>query len=140
MVPLCSPDPFVSVRVQGFWFPLLTPPSGHFPLILRFPTHHSIHYSHLSALIPQMSSSFSNSIPAGCIANPVSPVFTEAILANGYDHIRDSTPNEYMVHGTWFSELGPTYMQVWGWDQTMLFVTNALSLEWSPFVFRSLCG
>ena len=33
-----------------------------------------------------------------------------------------------MNYGTQFSEMEPTYMQVWGWDpQTMLFVTHALS-------------
>ena len=36
MIPLCSLVPFVPVRVQGFWFPLLTAPFCCLPLILCF--------------------------------------------------------------------------------------------------------
>ena len=32
MVPLCSFDPFISTRVQGFWSPLLAVPFGRLSL------------------------------------------------------------------------------------------------------------
>ena len=59
---------------------------------------------------------------------PLSSMFSQAILENGYDHLRDRSPNGgYMNYGVQFSELEPTYLQVRGWDQqTMLFVTHAL--------------
>ena len=48
---------------------------------------------------------------------PLSSVFPQAILENGYDHLRDRSPNGgYMNYGTQFSEMEPTYMQVQGWD------------------------
>ena len=117
MVPLCSLNPFVSVRVQGFWFPLLTTPFGHFPFILHFSfplTHQSPLLSPTAPIFFPMSSSIANSALSALVASPIPSIFNEAILNEGFDHVRDQTPNGYMANGTWFSESEPTYMQVWG--------------------------
>ena len=81
-----------------------------------------------------MSSPVANSVPSAVVASPIPSVVDEAVFNEGFDHVRDQTPNGYVAYGTRFSESEPTYMQVQGWDQTMLFVTNALSLEWAPLV------
>ena len=59
---------------------------------------------------------------------PLSSVFPQAVLENGYDHLRDCSLNGgYMNYGVQFSEMEPTYLLVRGWDrQMMLFVTHTL--------------
>ena len=71
-----------------------------------------------------MSPSATPMIPT---ASPAS-VFPQAVLENGYDHLRDQSPNGgYMNYGVQVEDMEPTYFPVRGWDrQTMLFVTHTL--------------
>ena len=71
-----------------------------------------------------MSPSATPMIPA---ASP-STVFPQAVLENGYDHLRDHSLNGgYMNYGVQVEDVEPTYFPVQGWDQqTMLFVTHTL--------------
>ena len=48
---------------------------------------------------------------------PLSSVFSQAVLENGYDHLRDhASDGGYMGYGVCFSGLEPTYNQVQSWD------------------------
>ena len=117
MVPLCFIDTFVSAGVQGFWFPLLTVPFGHFsphPSLFLPPTP-SYHLYHPTFSF-SMSFPIANSAPSAVVASPIPLVSDEAVLNEGFDHVRDWTPTGYMAYRTQFSESEPTYMQVWGWD------------------------
>ena len=71
-----------------------------------------------------MSPSATPMIPT---ASPAS-VFPQAVLENGYDHLRDHSSNGgYMNYGVRVEDMEPTYFPVRGWDQqTMLFVTHTL--------------
>ena len=70
--------------------------------------------SSTSAAVPPVAApSTTPRIPTG----PLSAVFPQAVLENGYDHLRDHFLNDgYMYYGSQVSELEPTYAQVRDWD------------------------
>ena len=73
-----------------------------------------------------MSPSATPVIPSAATAS----VFSQAVLENGFDHLRDRSPQGgYMNYGVRVGDMEPTYFPVRGWDrQTMLFVTHTLFL------------
>ena len=126
MVPLCSFDPFISTRVQGFWSPLLAVPFGRLslhplPFLSTQSSATTFNSPHLSFT---MSPSTTPIIPSA----PLSSVFSQATLENGFDHLRDwSSDGGYMRYGSQVSDTGITYAQVQGWDRNGVVSTHALS-------------
>ena len=74
-------------------------------------------------------------------AAPLSSIFPQVVLENGYDHLRDQSPNGgYMNYGVQLEGVEPTYLQVWGWDrQMMLFVTHTLFFSNGLPLFSDPC-
>ena len=125
MFPLCSFDPFISTRVQGFWSPLLAVLFGRLSSILRFSSYSTNRYhSYLPYLfLTTMSPSTTPIIPSV----PFSSLSSQATLENGFDHLRDwSSDGGYMRYGSQVSDTSITYAQVRGWDRNDVVSTHAL--------------
>ena len=59
---------------------------------------------------------------------PLSSIFSQATLENGFDHLRDwSSDGGYMRYRSQVSDTGITYAQVRGWDRNDVVLTHALS-------------
>ena len=129
--------PFVSIRVQGFWFPLLTFSfsclSLH-PSLFLLPHNYS-HYSSHQTFLFIMSPSTTPVIPSAS-------VFSQTVLENGYDHLRDhASDGGYMGYGVRFSGLELTYNQVRGWDRNGLcFNSRSVFLAQPSPLLRSSFG
>ena len=120
MVPLCSLVPLCPCQGSGFLVPLLTVLFGRSPLILCF----SSPLSHQLPPLPSNCLKFP-SITMSPSTTPIIPsvlVFPQAVLENGYDHLRDHSPNGgYMNYGVQVEGTEPTYFPVRGWVSGLWF-------------------
>ena len=124
MTPLCSFVPLRPCQGSGFLVCLLTVPFDRFPSILHFsppPNHSNTPPSLLSSFpmsSPATNAPLASSTTPRVPTVPLSSVFPQTILENGYDHLRDRVLNTgYMYYGSQVSDFEPTYSQVRGWDR-----------------------
>ena len=139
MIPLCPLILLCPCQGLGFLVPLLTVPSVVFSPSFAFPFLSIIPTLPLLLSTPFTMSSTSNASSTNTAVPPVaapsttpriptiplSSVFPQAVLENGYDHLRDQFLNNgYMYYGSQVSGFEPTYSQVWGCDRNSVVLNS----------------